>query len=73
MNPMKAVLMSSLGAILVIVFLIITMPYLAGLGFLPAATSTAITSTGNNYNAELPYIALLILGGISIKIAFGNH
>ena len=73
MNPMKAVLLSSLGSIIVIIFLIITMPYLANLGFLPATTSTAINSVGSNYNTELPYIALLILGGITIKIAFGNH
>lgn len=49
-----------------IIFIIIGIPYLAGVPMIPAQSSANLTSTGANFSALIPFFALMVIGGIVI-------
>ena len=55
-----------IGVTIAMVMAIIALVLLSGVGIVPSTTSTAIVSTVTGYNQELPFIGLLIAGGIAL-------
>ena len=59
-------ILALMGVTFALVFVILALVVLEGVPIIPAATSTALVSTGTGYNQELPFIGLIIAGGIAL-------